>query len=847
ISIENFYDFKGTNFDDTIVGSASADYYLSGLAGNDLISGNAGGDWLGGGDGNDTLNGGADNDALYGEAGNDVLIGVNESNLNPGQNETDYLSGGTGSDRFILGNAIKAYYDDQNISSDGGYDYAVITDFNSLEDFIQLHGTVSDYRIILNARGDASNLYFDKPGSEPDELIAILQNVSGLSPENPSFAYVKSNSQLQFSASNFTINENGTVVAPIVITRSGGSQGEVSVTVILSNGTATKPQDYNGSNISVNFADGQISKVVNIPIINDSESETNETITLALSNPNGIALGSQSTATLTIIDDDESIPDFAGNSLGDARNLGILNGSQTLNDYVNAIDNNDYYRFELLKKSTFNLTVGALDADANIQLLNSSGLVVNSAIASLSEIGKINTTLEAGSYYLRVYHKNEATNYTLTAQGTPLQVPLQITHISPDRGSNSGQITITIDGNQFTNNAAVSLIAPDNTIRNATNVLWLDETKLVANFNLESLEVGAYDIKVTDTAGDVQRNDVFTIEEPFKENPLEIDLAVTPRLRPWNIGEVVVTYKNVGNTDILAPLFSLNLLSPSGLAEFIGSNSKYFTSSIVGGVSTGRRGSGGGGGISITLPEDIKFKVAETATFLGTGNQGDSSTLSPGETGTFKIYFSPYPAAMVAAGGGGGGGGAGAGGDAERAVGAIKFSLNIVESGGAGNPINWDAQKDKARPITIPVDAWNVIYKNFTDALGNTSDSFQKALSENASHLGRLGEASDDTSKLLAFELKQANNSLGAGILASNVDSLTPNPGLSLTFARTYLQQISSRFTLGSLGRGWTHNWESQVITEENGNVIIQTGETAILILKTKEDKVLYVNKRTSV
>jgi hypothetical protein len=29
-SIENFYDFTGTNFDDTIVGSASADYRTNG-------------------------------------------------------------------------------------------------------------------------------------------------------------------------------------------------------------------------------------------------------------------------------------------------------------------------------------------------------------------------------------------------------------------------------------------------------------------------------------------------------------------------------------------------------------------------------------------------------------------------------------------------------------------------------------------------------------------------------------------------------------------------------------------------------------------------------------------------
>ena len=86
ISIEKFYDFKGTNFDDTIVGAIGSDLYLRGLAGNDLISGNAGGDWIYGGDGNDTIDGGADNDYLYGETGNDIL--------EPGLGR-DYADGGT--------------------------------------------------------------------------------------------------------------------------------------------------------------------------------------------------------------------------------------------------------------------------------------------------------------------------------------------------------------------------------------------------------------------------------------------------------------------------------------------------------------------------------------------------------------------------------------------------------------------------------------------------------------------------------------------------------------------------------------------------------------------------------
>ena len=117
-----------------------------------------------------------------------------------------------------------------------------------------------------------------------------------------------------------------------------------------------------------------------------------------------------------------------------------------------------------------------------------------------------------------------------------------------------------------------------------------------------------------------------------------------------------------------------------------------------------------------------------------------------------------------------------------------------------------------------------MIYNNFTTALGNTADSYQKAIGENASYLGQLGKPTSDVSQLLAFELQQANNALGNGVLASSIDAAAPTPGLSLTFARTYLQSIASRFTVGNFGRGWTHNWDVVATSDTDGNVTIRSG-----------------------
>ncbi len=115
---------------------------------------------------------------------------------------------------------------------------------------------------------------------------------------------------LQFSAPTFSVNENGTAVAAVTVTRTGGSAGAVSATVNLTNGTATAPGDYTGTAIPVNFADGDTApKTITIPIVDDTLVEGTETVNLTLASPTGGAtIGTQGTATLSIIDNDTLPP-----------------------------------------------------------------------------------------------------------------------------------------------------------------------------------------------------------------------------------------------------------------------------------------------------------------------------------------------------------------------------------------------------------------------------------------------------------------------------------------------------------------------------------------------------------
>src|SRR5206468_8849653 len=67
------------------------------------------------------------------------------------------------------------------------------------------------------------------------------------------------------------------------------------------------------------------------------------------------------------------------------------------------------------------------------------------------------------------------------------------------------------------------------------------------------------------------------------------------------------------------------------------------------------------------------------------------------------------------------------------------------------------------------------------------------------------------------FELLQATAALNpVHTLVGGVDASTASPGFPLAFRRVYGQPILSRYNLGPLGRGWSHNWDISVQTLTN-------------------------------
>ncbi|MFM6120109.1 MAG: PPC domain-containing protein, partial [Sphaerospermopsis kisseleviana] len=90
-------------------------------------------------------------------------------------------------------------------------------------------------------------------------------------------------------------------------------------------------------------------------------------------NLNPTELGSQQLPFLN------ALVDNAGNTLATARNVGTLTGAQSFSDWVGRADINDYYSFNVGTQSNFSLSLTGLSADADVQLLNSSGGVISSS------------------------------------------------------------------------------------------------------------------------------------------------------------------------------------------------------------------------------------------------------------------------------------------------------------------------------------------------------------------------------------------------------------------------------------------------------------------------------------
>ncbi|MEM6364053.1 MAG: PQQ-dependent sugar dehydrogenase, partial [Planctomycetota bacterium] len=180
---------------------------------------------------------------------------------------------------------------------------------------------------------------------------------------------------IQLATSNVRVDESAGT-ASIDVIRTDGSVGEITVDYETQPTTATAGDDFTTRSGRLVFGDGVTRRSINVPIINDSQGETNEQFAITIDNVRGGGnLLAPRTATVTIVDDDLSLPSYdnfsstaglnlngdarpSGNALELTRNRDFLAGSAFYQSPISLSDNRSF-RTEF----SFQATGGAGGAD----------------------------------------------------------------------------------------------------------------------------------------------------------------------------------------------------------------------------------------------------------------------------------------------------------------------------------------------------------------------------------------------------------------------------------------------------------------------------------------------------
>ncbi len=112
---------------------------------------------------------------------------------------------------------------------------------------------------------------------------------------------------IEFTSPAYSVSE-GNGVALVGVRRTSQTNTLASVDFSVAPGTAIVGADFLSTNGTLIFAPGEVLQYFSVAIVDDNVVEPNKTVNLTLSNPSfGGVLGGQSTAVLTIVDDDTMV------------------------------------------------------------------------------------------------------------------------------------------------------------------------------------------------------------------------------------------------------------------------------------------------------------------------------------------------------------------------------------------------------------------------------------------------------------------------------------------------------------------------------------------------------------
>jgi plastocyanin len=257
--------------------------------------------------------------------------------------------GGAGSLRFSSGSASVGEGAGQitlTVQRTGGDDGAVSVQYSTSNGSASAPGDYAQTSGTLNwADNDDDSKTFQVPiaddgTQESSESFSVtLSNASGgASVGSPGTVTVTITDDdggggggagtIRFTQASISAGEAAGTVT-LTAQRTGGTTGAVGVSYATANGSAGTPSDYAAVASTLSWADGDgANKSFNVTLVNDAETEGDETFTATLSSPTGGAsLGSPATSTVTIVDNDtDCVPSTC---TSDTNSLCLAGGSGT--------------------------------------------------------------------------------------------------------------------------------------------------------------------------------------------------------------------------------------------------------------------------------------------------------------------------------------------------------------------------------------------------------------------------------------------------------------------------------------------------------------------------------------
>ena len=157
--------------------------------------------------------------------------------------------------------------------------------------------------VTTNGNGNATiNVTFPVPLATGRVITATASDPNGNTSEFSAADPTTTHGSVQFTVSSIQVIEDiGTLT--LTVQRTGGAVGDLSVDYVTTDGTAIAGQDYTAASGTLNFSAGETSKTIQIPILDDSTTESSETFTVVLRNTTSPeTVGAPSTVLVTVQD-----------------------------------------------------------------------------------------------------------------------------------------------------------------------------------------------------------------------------------------------------------------------------------------------------------------------------------------------------------------------------------------------------------------------------------------------------------------------------------------------------------------------------------------------------------------